>query len=108
MNLEVRLVAQARLDLVEQATYLAENASFEVSDRFLDAAKSTFAKLADLPTIGRPWEGLYPSTASGIRVWRVEGFPKILIFFRPKGSSLTILRLLHSARDLPPLVDGLF
>ena len=58
MSLEVRLVAQARLDLVEQAAYLAEKASLDIADRFLDAARSTFANPADLPAIGRPWEGL--------------------------------------------------
>ena len=106
MSAEARFFPRARLDLLEQAAYLAENASFEVAERFLDAAERSVSKLAEIPNMGRVWEGLRPETQGKIRVWRVEGFPKILIFYRPEDAGIAVVRVLHSARDLPPLLDG--
>ena len=97
---------EARLDLLEQATYLAENASLEVADRFLEAAEKTVEKLAEMPRVGRIWGGLRSETRSNIRVWSVEGFPNILIFYRLDDSRVSVVRVLHSARDLPPLLEG--
>lgn len=87
-----RFFPRARLDLLEQAAYLAENASIEVTERFLDAAEHSVAKLAEMPRIGRVWEGLRPETQGKIRGWRDTG--------------IAVARVLHSARDLPPLLDG--
>lgn len=106
MTSEARFFPRARLDLIEQATYLAENASLETADRFLDAAERTAERLAEMPRVGRVWEGLRPETQRHVRVWKVEGFPKILIFYRLDDSGIAVIRVLHSARDLPPLLDG--
>ena len=76
MTSEPQFFPRARLDLIEQATYLAENASSETAERFLDAAERTVNHLAEMPRIGRVWEGQRPETQKGIRVWKVEGFPQ--------------------------------
>ena len=106
MTHEARFFPRARLDLIEQATYLAESASLETAERFLDAAERTVEKVAEMPRMGRVWEGLLSETQNSIRVWRVEGFPKVLIFYRLNDSGIAVVRVLHSARDLPPLLDG--
>jgi plasmid stabilization system protein ParE len=103
---EAQFFPRARLDLVEQASYLAENASLETAERFLDAAERTVARLAGMPRMGRVWEGQHPLTRNRIRVWKVEGYPKILIFYRPEDQGISVVRVLHSARDLPPLLEG--
>ncbi len=106
MTSEPQFFPRARLDLIEQATYLAENASSENAERFLDAAERTVNRLAEMPRIGRIWQGQQAETQKNIHVWKVEGFPKILIFYRLDDSSVTVIRVLHSARDLPSLLDG--
>jgi toxin ParE1/3/4 len=41
----------------------------------------------------------------GVRCFRVPGFVKYLIFYRFDDESLTILRVLHGARDIPNLFE---
>ena len=106
MTGEARFFPRARLDLVEQAAYLAENASIEVAERFLDSAESTIEKLVEMPRMGRVWESPQKEIGHRVRVWKVEGFPKILIFYRLDGDGIQIIRVLHGARDLPSLLDG--
>lgn len=36
---------------------------------------------------------------SGMRMWLVKGFEKYLIFYRPFGNYIEIVRVLHSAQD---------
>ncbi|MEM6455115.1 MAG: type II toxin-antitoxin system RelE/ParE family toxin [Acidobacteriota bacterium] len=96
-----RFHPRARRDLIEQATYLAENASLEVADRFLESAERTVAQLVDTPRMGRVWEGARPETQRGLRVWRVSDFPKVLIFYRLESDAIVVVRILHSAQDLP-------
>lgn len=105
MSPATRFYPQARQDLIQQAAYLAEEASLRVAERFLRQAERSIARLADNPRIGRRWQGLQAETRKGLRVWRVEGFPKILIFYRVEESGVAIVRILHGARDLPALLD---
>jgi plasmid stabilization system protein ParE len=39
-----------------------------------------------------------------VRMWPLRQHPNYLIFYRVTGSSVVMLRLLHGARDLPPLI----
>jgi toxin ParE1/3/4 len=89
----------AETDVDEQAAYLAQEASLETALRFYDAASATFEKVARMPGIGEQRESAHPRLA-GVRVWRVEGFKKHLIFYRPTGEGIEIIRVLHGARDI--------
>ena len=44
---------------------------------------------------------------AGVRVWRVSGFEKHLIFYRPNPEGVEILDVIHGARDIEALVFGL-
>ena len=106
MTAEARFFPRARRDLIEQASYLAENASPSVAERFLDAVEQTAAGLAAMPRKGRVWKSARFETRSELRVWKVAGFPKILIFYQLESSGISVVRVLHGARDLPPLLAG--
>ena len=41
-----------------------------------------------------------------IRVWRISGFEKHLIFYRPCPKGVEILDVIHGARDIETLVFG--
>ena len=95
---------QASLSLVEQAYWISEK-SPESADRFLDAAAASFSFLESNPEIGRMYEARDTRLAD-IRVWRISGFEKHLIFYRPCPEGVEILDVIHGARDLEALVFG--
>jgi toxin ParE1/3/4 len=106
MTAEARFFPRARQDLIEQAAYLTENASARVADRFLTSVEQTATRLAGMPRMGHLWRSISLEPETEIRVWKVKGFPKILIFYRPESSGISVVRVLHGARDLPPLLEG--
>lgn len=85
-------------DLIEQATYIAQD-NLDASDRFLAAAEETFKQLARMPAMGRLREFSHPKLA-GIRQQSIKGFRKYLVFYRITESCVEILRVLHVARDI--------
>ena len=94
----------ARRDLNQHVLWLHSQADPDLATRFAQAAISSFAKLARAAMIGSPLRSLAPHLA-GARKWRVEGFPKILIFYLPAGDGIRIIRVLHSAADWWSLLD---
>ncbi len=75
-----------------------------VAARFLGAAKATFEQLAEMPTIGRRWTS--PRKRLGtVRVWRIHGFERWLVFYRVSGKGVEIMRVLHGARDLNAILE---
>ena len=105
MTAKARFAPRARLDLIEHAEYLLEEAGPDLCDRFLDAARTTACHLAQTPRIGRVWRSGTSGFETSIRVWQIEGFPKILLFYRLEDHGVSVVRVLHSARDLPSLLD---
>jgi toxin ParE1/3/4 len=103
MTLRYHVLPAADRDLDDQAAYLAQEASLETALRFYDAASVTFGKLARMPGIGQQRESPNPRLA-GLRVWRVEGFEKHLIFYRPVNEGIEIVRVLHGARDIDSIL----
>jgi len=68
-----------------------------VARRFLEAAYDSFEFLAENSMAGRA----RPEFAhADLRSWRVQGFRKYLIFYRPGNDRLQIWRVLHGSRDL--------
>ena len=86
---------QASLSLIEQAYWISEE-SPETADRFIDAAAASFSFLENNPEIGREYEARNVRLA-GVRVWRVSGFEKHLIFYRPNPEGVEILDVIHGA-----------
>ncbi len=94
-----RVLPAADRDVDDQAAYLAEQAGLETALRFLDTVAFTFGRLASMPGVGERRESADPRL-SGLRVWRVEGFPNHLIFYRTGENGVEVVRLLHGARDI--------
>jgi toxin ParE1/3/4 len=69
-----------------------------VADRFVRSIISRFPVLAGMPLMGRQREELAP---------RLRSFPlsNYIIFYRPMEGVIEIVRVLHGARDCPPLFD---
>jgi toxin ParE1/3/4 len=90
--------------IAEQAEYLGQEANPEVADRFIEAGKDTTIQLVKTPYLGFTREFRNAKLRS-VRVWRVKGFEKYLIFYAPKQDSIEFFYLIHSARDYGRLFD---
>ena len=105
MTPQYRVLPAADRDLDGQAGYLLEEAGLETALRFYDAAAATFEKLARMPGLGERRASPNPRLA-GLRVWRIEGFPNHLIFYRPLADGIEIVRVLHAARDIDRVLES--
>jgi toxin ParE1/3/4 len=77
--------------------YIAQD-NLEAADKFIHAIVSRFPKLAAMSLTGRQREELSP---------RLRSFPlaRHVIFYRPMENGIEIVRVLHGARDFPPLFE---
>jgi toxin ParE1/3/4 len=91
-------------DLIEQATYIAED-NLDASDRFLRAAEKTFNFLGTMPAIGR-LSGFTHSGLVDIRQYAIKGFKSFLVFYRVTDDGVDVLRVLHGSRDVEALLEG--
>jgi toxin ParE1/3/4 len=90
---------RADQDLEEQAFYYATEVSLELGHRFLVAAHETFALLAAFPHMG--WKPKFKDRDLSLaRVFRVEGFERILVIYIPRDNQVDILRVVHGSRNL--------
>lgn len=97
----VNLTNQARKDLAEIAAFYGEE-STKLELRFIDAAEVAFEKLLLMPAKGAKRAFGHPNLHE-LRMWPIPEFPKILIFYRPVGTGVQVVRVLHSARDIAGL-----
>jgi toxin ParE1/3/4 len=94
---------KADRDLDDQAYYLATEAGAELGHRFLLAAHETFALLATQPRMGWHPRLQHPELSS-LRVFRIAGFAKILVLYRPHPNGVEILRVVHGSRNVQALL----
>jgi toxin ParE1/3/4 len=94
---QLRVSPAARTDLDDIWFYFARN-DVSAADKFIHAIVSRFPKLAAMPQLGRRREELSP---------RLRSFPvgRYVIFYRPLENGIEIARVLHGARDFPPLFE---
>jgi len=96
---------RAVLSIIEQANWIAEE-SPDAAFRFFEAVDESFALLLKNPEMGRQYQSVSRRLAE-IRIWRVSGFERILIFYRPHQEGIEVLDLVHSSRDLPSIIKDL-
>jgi toxin ParE1/3/4 len=94
---------KADQDLEDQAYYLAVEATPEVGHRFLIAAHEAFTLLATEPEMGWHPKLKHPDLST-VRIFRVKGFEKMLILYRPSPDGIEILRVIHGSRNLQALL----
>lgn len=94
---QYRVSDAARSDLDEIWFYIAQDDP-TAADKFIRAVVSRFSKLAAMPQLGRQRKELSP---------RLRSFPvgRYVIFYRPMENGVEIARVLHGARDFPPLFE---
>lgn len=84
-------------ELVNLSSYLADRDE-QIAQAFLDECDRTFRFLAEHPNAGSPGKFEDPRLAN-VRMWRVRGFERYLIFYAAAKSGIRILHVLNSATD---------
>ena len=84
-------------ELVGLSFYIAERDE-EAAQCFLDACDHTFRFLAGNRFVGTSRQ-FRNAKLSEVRMWRISGFEKHLIFNQPPADGVKILHVIHSRRD---------
>jgi len=94
---QYRVSPRARADLDDIWFYIAQD-NAAAADKLILAIVSRFPKLALMPELGRQRAELSP---------RLRSFPvgRYIIFYRPMDGGIEVVRILHGARDYPPLFE---
>jgi toxin ParE1/3/4 len=99
LNYEVRLGEQAYDDLAGIWNWVASEADVDTADAYSARIRGLFTKLVDFPRRGTPRDDLRP----GVRSLIFER--TIVIFYGIEGRTVTILRVVHGARDQAALFE---
>jgi toxin ParE1/3/4 len=92
----------ARRDLLAAVTWVARD-NEAAANALLTAALQSARRIADRPLLGRVRPELLPAP---YRFWRIAGFPYVIVYNAARRPPL-VLRVLHMARDLAPLLVDL-
>jgi len=87
--------SRAEEDLLEIWAFISDD-NPDAADRLLDEIDTVCGMLAQTPRAGRTREEF----GGDLRSFAVGAY---VIFYRPAGHGITVLRVLHGARDLPGL-----
>ena len=79
--------------------------NLDAADRFLESAHATFQELARMPRMGRGRK-FSQEELSELRSFRVKDFENYLIFYVPLPDGISVLRVLHGARNLEQIFEG--
>ena len=93
-RLKIDRSAAAKRDLASIWEYISPY-SLKGASRIIREIYATFTLLADTPQAGR----VRPDLGEGLRSFPVAGY---LILYRQTMSTLSIVRILHAARDITP------
>lgn len=98
----VRVRPIADSDIDEHINYIAQD-SLNAALRFVDATESTYNKISEFPAIGSP-RYAHLHLLENVRVRAIKDFENHLIFYIERSDYIDIIRVLHSARDIPVLL----
>jgi toxin ParE1/3/4 len=94
---------RARQDLVDITRFYAREAGLRVAKRFLAQVEATLTRLASMPGMGSHYDLHHPALAD-LRFFPVSRFRKYLVFYRPVPGGIEVVRVLHGARDIEPIL----
>lgn len=94
---------KAERDIEECFVYIGSE-NLDAALRFLLSVEESLELLAANPEIGVVRE-FVSSKYSGLRMWPVSGFDKYEIFYLQNETSIDVICVLHSARDIKSIFD---
>lgn len=103
MKCRVRIAPAAGRDLDEQTAFIASG-NVAAGARFYANVNRACGYLGRWPEMGARIRGA-AQKLRGIRVVPVPGFRRYLIVYRIEDDAIIVVRILHSARDIPPMLS---
>jgi len=91
-------------DLDKITAYIGKD-NLDAALRFIESSEYTFSQLLQFPQLGKV-QSSGKLLLHELRVFPVKDFKNYLIFYRPVADGIEIIRVLHSSRDIPNLVDS--
>jgi toxin ParE1/3/4 len=94
-----RVILRPRVpeDLAAIIQYLGER-SVQAAIRFASAVPATLEDVVRFPGAGSLRRLDHPQLQN-VRTWRIRGFKRYLIFYRPIELGIEVLAIIHGARD---------
>lgn len=102
MRRHIIIHPRADRDLDEHAAFSARN-NLDADKRFYDAAAYAFEQIVAMPQMESLLELRNPILA-GLRLWRIPGLERYLIFYRSIQDSIEIIRVLYAARNIKAIL----
>jgi toxin ParE1/3/4 len=97
------IAPKAYADLNDYYQFIAQS-NPTAALRFFDAARQTFAQIAQFPEIGAVYGAAVPGQS--LRKWHIKGFQKYLIFYRIQNESIAIIRIVYAARNVDQILSN--
>jgi|SRR5580700_820703 toxin ParE1/3/4 len=97
MTLPVRRTNRAEADLDEIWLHIATD-NIAAAERMIEHIEAAEDRLGEFPQIGQARPEIHPD----LRHWPVGDY---LIFYRVDAAQITIVRVVHGARDLAAIFD---
>ena len=98
MKLRIVRHRSFKRDVLQIFVYIGEH-NMDAASQFLAAVRDDLDQLSRMPGLG-PVRELKNPRYAGVRSLPVSGFRNYLLFYRPTGSTLDALRVIHGARDI--------
>lgn len=98
MNRNYRLTARAVANVDDICAFIADD-NVDAALRVRNTLEHAFERLAAMPEIGHSRDDL---TERAVKFWKVYSY---LIVYDPASTPLTILTVLHGARDVKGLLE---
>jgi toxin ParE1/3/4 len=93
----------AAADIIEQADWYSVQSGEALAARWEGAVASVIMRVLHRPNAGAPCR-FQTTELHGLRRTAIPGFPKHLLFYRFDRDEVFVVRVVHGARDLEPLL----
>lgn len=100
MSRRYRLTETAQRHLDEIGAFIAQD-NIDAALKVYDALEEAFERLAEMPEMGHSRDDLTPRP---LRFWTVYSY---LVVYEPMSDPLTVVAILHGARDVEHLLRGI-
>ncbi len=100
---KLNILLAARDDLASLADHLLETASDRTTRQFEAAFLRTCESIQQFPERGKEHRSL-SATSRGLRWVPVSGFRRVLVFYKCRTGSISVVRVIHGSRDIASLL----
>ena len=100
MNRKYRISRDANTDLIGIWNYLAESSSFDIADKVIADLRAGMDRLGESPGMGHQRPDL---TELPVHFYGVHSY---LIVYDRTRKPISIVRVLHSSRDIPRILNA--